>query len=84
MHPFELSAFCFNKVDMGSDFVAWLLMQEGKVRLKLAKILKGYDDVHFENSFATGEGIRAVSCGSFSYFRPQVIAPCNSCYPSIY
>ncbi|XP_010927722.2 probable arabinosyltransferase ARAD1 isoform X2 [Elaeis guineensis] len=38
-------------------------MYEGKVRLKLAKILKGYDDVHFENSFATGEGIRASSEG---------------------
>ncbi|KAG1363482.1 putative arabinosyltransferase ARAD1 [Cocos nucifera] len=36
---------------------------EGKVRLKLAKILKGYDDVHFENCFATGEGIRASSEG---------------------
>ncbi|XP_008776728.1 probable arabinosyltransferase ARAD1 [Phoenix dactylifera] len=36
---------------------------EGKVRLKLAKILKDYDDVRFENSFATGEGIKASSEG---------------------
>ena len=71
MHLFGLFAFCFVNVDMGSDFVTSLLMQEGKVRLKLAKILKGYDDVHFENSFATGEGIRAVSCGSFLCFRQQ-------------
>nr|XP_010926707.1 probable arabinosyltransferase ARAD1 isoform X2 [Elaeis guineensis] len=32
---------------------------EGKVRLKLAKILKDYDDVRFENSYASGEGIKA-------------------------
>uniref|UniRef100_A0A1D1ZDF7 Putative glycosyltransferase At3g07620 n=1 Tax=Anthurium amnicola TaxID=1678845 RepID=A0A1D1ZDF7_9ARAE len=36
---------------------------EGIVRLKLAKILKGHDDVHFEDSFATGEGIKASTQG---------------------
>ncbi|WOL03725.1 putative arabinosyltransferase ARAD1 [Canna indica] len=36
---------------------------EGIVRSKLAKILKGYDDVHFEDSLATGSGIRASSEG---------------------
>ena len=30
-------------------------MQEGKVRRKLEKLLKGYEDVHFE----AGEGINA-------------------------
>jgi hypothetical protein len=40
-------------------------LQEGIVRAKLAKMLKGHDDVHFEDSFATGEGIKAVSLFSF-------------------
>ena len=35
-------------------------LQEGIVRSKLAKILEGIDGVHFENSLATGEGIKAV------------------------
>ncbi|KAJ0717732.1 putative exostosin [Helianthus annuus] len=34
---------------------------EGVVRAKLEKILKGYDDVHYEASYATGESIKAVS-----------------------
>lgn len=33
---------------------------EGKIRAKLAKILKGKDGVRFENSLATGEGIKTV------------------------
>lgn len=36
---------------------------EGIVRAKLAKILKGHDDVRYEDSFATGEGIRVSSEG---------------------
>uniref|UniRef100_A0A5B6ZHQ2 Putative arabinosyltransferase ARAD1 n=1 Tax=Davidia involucrata TaxID=16924 RepID=A0A5B6ZHQ2_DAVIN len=36
---------------------------EGKVRAKLAKILVGYEDVHYEQSFATGESIKASSQG---------------------
>ncbi|XP_062157113.1 probable arabinosyltransferase ARAD1 [Alnus glutinosa] len=36
---------------------------EGIVRVKLAKILAGYDDVHYERSVATGENIRASSQG---------------------
>ncbi|KAG6520379.1 probable arabinosyltransferase ARAD1 [Zingiber officinale] len=36
---------------------------EGIVRSKLKKILKGYDDVHYENSMASGEGIKASSKG---------------------
>lgn len=36
---------------------------EGKVRRKLEKILKGYEDVHFEASYATGEGINASTQG---------------------
>ncbi|XP_072150045.1 probable arabinosyltransferase ARAD1 isoform X2 [Setaria viridis] len=31
---------------------------EGKIRAKLANILKGKDGVRFENSFATGDGIK--------------------------
>lgn len=66
-----------------SDFVARLLMQEGKVRLKLAKIFKDYDDVHFENSFATGEGLKAVS-GGFHFYAAitmSIVVTCSSCYP---
>ncbi|KAH7515502.1 probable arabinosyltransferase ARAD1 [Ziziphus jujuba] len=36
---------------------------EGIVRLKLAKILAGYEDVHYERSVATGENIKASSQG---------------------
>lgn len=36
---------------------------EGVVRKRLAKVLAGYDDVHFEDSFATGEGIKASTIG---------------------
>ncbi|KAJ1407355.1 Exostosin-like [Sesbania bispinosa] len=36
---------------------------EGIVRVKLAKILSGYDDVHYERSVATGENIKASSKG---------------------
>lgn len=35
-------------------------MQEGIVRVKLAKVLAGYDDVHYERSVATGENIKSV------------------------
>lgn len=35
-------------------------MQEGIVRAKLAKILSGYSDVHYERSVATEENIKAV------------------------
>ena len=39
------------------------------MRKKLGKILKGYNDVHFEDSFATGEGIKAVRLFfHFSFF----------------
>ncbi|KAK8916119.1 hypothetical protein KSP39_PZI023194 [Platanthera zijinensis] len=36
---------------------------EGIVRKRLAKVLAGYDDVHYEDSFATGEGIKASTLG---------------------
>ncbi|KAI3817459.1 hypothetical protein L1987_11250 [Smallanthus sonchifolius] len=36
---------------------------EGVVRAKLEKILKGYSDVHYEASYATGESIKASSQG---------------------
>ncbi|PON82845.1 Exostosin-like [Trema orientale] len=36
---------------------------EGIVRVKLAKILAGYDDVHYERSIATGGNIKASSLG---------------------
>ncbi|KAJ4975018.1 hypothetical protein NE237_008192 [Protea cynaroides] len=36
---------------------------EGKIRAKLAKILAGYDDVHYEQSVATEESIRVSSKG---------------------
>ncbi|XP_042500752.1 probable arabinosyltransferase ARAD1 [Macadamia integrifolia] len=36
---------------------------EGIIRAKLAKILLGYDDVHYERSFATGESIKMSSQG---------------------
>ncbi|KAI4343382.1 hypothetical protein L6164_010737 [Bauhinia variegata] len=36
---------------------------EGVVRVKLAKILAGYDDVHYERSVATAENIKASSKG---------------------
>ncbi|KAI0510522.1 hypothetical protein KFK09_011126 [Dendrobium nobile] len=36
---------------------------EGVVRQRLAKVLAGFDDVHFEDSFATGEGIKASTLG---------------------
>ncbi|EEF49785.1 probable arabinosyltransferase ARAD1 isoform X1 [Ricinus communis] len=36
---------------------------EGKVRAKLAKILTGYDDIHFERSSATAETIKASTEG---------------------
>ncbi|CAL0306365.1 unnamed protein product [Lupinus luteus] len=36
---------------------------EGIVRAKLSKILTGYDDVHYEQSFATEENIKMSSMG---------------------
>ncbi|XP_010255535.1 PREDICTED: probable arabinosyltransferase ARAD1 [Nelumbo nucifera] len=36
---------------------------EGIVRAKLAKILVGYNDVHYQSSFASGENIKAASEG---------------------
>ncbi|XP_027342821.1 probable arabinosyltransferase ARAD1 [Abrus precatorius] len=36
---------------------------DGIVRVKLAKILSGYDDVHYERSVATGDNIKASSKG---------------------
>ncbi|CAO1942839.1 unnamed protein product [Urochloa humidicola] len=36
---------------------------EGKIRAKLARILKGKDGVRFENSFATGDGIKISTEG---------------------
>ncbi|PWA89928.1 Exostosin-like protein [Artemisia annua] len=36
---------------------------EGVVRAKLEKILKGYKDVHYEASYATGDSIKASSQG---------------------
>ncbi|KAL7587922.1 hypothetical protein Lser_V15G40959 [Lactuca serriola] len=36
---------------------------EGIVRAKLEKILHGYEDVHYEASYATGESIKASSQG---------------------
>lgn len=44
-------------------YLGLVLLQEGIVRVKLAKILAGYDDVHYERSVATSENIRAVCSG---------------------
>ena len=41
--------------------------RKGKIRGKLAKILKGKDGVRFENSLATGDGIKIVSILCHSY-----------------
>lgn len=40
-----------------------VMWQEGIVRVKLAKILSGYDDVHYERSVATDENIKLVCSG---------------------
>lgn len=37
-----------------------VLLQEGIVRAKLAKVLAGYDDVKYEQSFASEASIKAV------------------------
>lgn len=41
------------------------MVQEGIIRVKLAKILAGYDDVHYERSVATGESIKAVCSADY-------------------
>lgn len=41
--------------------------QEGKIRGKLAKLLKDKDGVRFEDSLATGDGIKIVSILCHSY-----------------
>lgn len=38
-----------------------VVLQKGKVRAKLEKILAGYDDVRYERSSPTAEAIQAVS-----------------------
>jgi hypothetical protein len=45
--------------------VLGFLFQEGKIRAKLAKILKDKDSVRFEDSLATGDGIKTVSISVF-------------------
>lgn len=47
-------------IEIQRKFFFFLFLQEGVVRVKLAKILSGYDDVHYERSVATGENIKAV------------------------
>lgn len=48
-----------------------ITMQEGIVRAKLAKILVGYDDVHYERSIATVESIKMVGrIAVFSIIQP--------------
>ena len=37
-----------------------LVFQEGVIRAKLANVLDGYNDVHYETSFASEENIRLV------------------------
>lgn len=37
------------------------MLQEGKVRAKLERLLVGYKDVIYEKSDPTGEGVKAVS-----------------------
>ncbi|XP_024987365.1 probable arabinosyltransferase ARAD1 isoform X2 [Cynara cardunculus var. scolymus] len=41
----------------------FLREEEGKVRAKLQKVLKGYEDVRFEAGYANGEGINASTHG---------------------
>lgn len=49
-------------------FIAFILFfQEGKIRAKLGKILKGKEGVRFEDSIATGDGIKIVSQFSHLY-----------------
>lgn len=50
-----------NQGSIIKSYLGLATMQEGIVRTKLAKLLKGYDDVRYEDSIATGEGIKAVS-----------------------
>jgi hypothetical protein len=54
-------------------FGAPFFFQEGKIRAKLAKILKGKDGVRFEDSLATGEGIKTVRPLSFAPYFSNVI-----------
>lgn len=68
MYAFFLFLLIFSrkKKNFGSKTVHLTLschVQEGIVRVKLAKILAGIDDVHYERSVATGENIKAVSAG---------------------
>lgn len=37
------------------------MLQDGKIRAKLVKIFEGYEDVHYEQSFASSDAIKAVS-----------------------
>lgn len=53
-----LQSFCFYVKIIDNECI---LLQEGKVRVKLAKILAGYDDVLYERSSPTAETIKVVS-----------------------
>ncbi|KAG5522693.1 hypothetical protein RHGRI_034735 [Rhododendron griersonianum] len=70
VHPFPLPfpilqhsaihrGYTIINVEISKPTVSKHHLQEGKVRAKLAKILVGYEDVHYENSHATGESIKA-------------------------
>ncbi|GJS63710.1 hypothetical protein Tco_0678274 [Tanacetum coccineum] len=65
---------------------------EGKVRRKLEKLLKGYEDVHFEAGFATDDGINAGMRSSKFCLHPAGDTPSynrlfdaivNHCIPAI-
>lgn len=48
------------KITRNLNFGGMCCLQKGIVRAKFTKILAGFDDVHYERSFATGENIKLV------------------------
>lgn len=60
---------------MGVEVIANgpVMLQEGKVRAKLAKILAGYDDVQYERSSPTAETIQAVCTGVMKMAKIDVV-----------
>jgi hypothetical protein len=55
MNNVDLVKFSTSKLILG-----YVILQKGIVRAKFTKILAGFDDVHYERSYATGENIKLV------------------------
>lgn len=47
-----------------NGFFSINMFQDGIIRVKLAKILDGYDDIHYERSAATEKSIKTVCVGA--------------------